>query len=272
MATLQEAVKTIETNPEIRHVVSVSGGKDSAALAVYLKQNYPEIPAEYVFCDTGTELPETYEYLEKMEALLGIKVKRINALETSGIKPKAGRTAFDWFLKERYGGFLPSPRMRWCTRVLKIQPFERYLANSECFSYIGIRADEDREGYVSQKKPPVISQRPEIVPVYPFRDDGIRIADVYKILDDSGLGIPEYYKWRSRSGCFFCFYQQKGEWQRLKKNHPELYEAAKKYEKTEGDKQFTWVEGRSLAEFENDTTVYPLPQLDSDDGCAICHL
>jgi 3'-phosphoadenosine 5'-phosphosulfate sulfotransferase (PAPS reductase)/FAD synthetase len=159
MALLSEAIATITADPSIRHIISVSGGKDSAALAVYLKQRYPQIPAEYVFCDTGTELPETYEYLEKMEAVLGIKIKHVNALEMLGVRQIPGRTAFDWLLQERYSGFLPSPRMRWCTRVLKIQPFEHFVGDTKCFSYIGIRADEARDGYVAQKKPPVISER-----------------------------------------------------------------------------------------------------------------
>lgn len=272
MVLLKEAIAAIKTDPGIRHIVSVSGGKDSAALAVYLKQHYPEIPAEYVFCDTGTELPETYEYLEKMEAVLGIKIKHVNALEMLGVRQIPGRTAFDWFLQERYSGFLPSPRMRWCTRVLKIQPFEHFVGDTKCFSYIGIRADEARDGYVAQKKPPVISERPNIVPIYPFRDDGIRMPDVKRILEESGLGFPDYYRWRSRSGCYFCFYQQRGEWQRLREEHPDLYEAAKKFERVNGDQKFTWVDGKSLADIETDPKRYPLPQLDEADGCAICHL
>jgi 3'-phosphoadenosine 5'-phosphosulfate sulfotransferase (PAPS reductase)/FAD synthetase len=272
MALLSEAIATITADPSIRHIISVSGGKDSAALAVYLKQRYPQIPAEYVFCDTGTELPETYEYLEKMEAVLGIKIKHVNALEMLGVRQIPGRTAFDWLLQERYSGFLPSPRMRWCTRVLKIQPFEHFVGDTKCFSYIGIRADEARDGYVAQKKPPVISERPNIVPVYPFRDDAIRIADVKRILEESGLGFPDYYRWRSRSGCYFCFYQQRGEWQRLKEEHPHLFERARSYERVEGDKLFSWVDGKTLDQIADDPKRFPLPQLDEGDGCAVCHI
>ena len=45
-----------------RHILSLSGGKDSAALAIYMRDRVTEM--EYVFSDTRKELPETYEYLE----------------------------------------------------------------------------------------------------------------------------------------------------------------------------------------------------------------
>ena len=86
-------------------------------------------------------------------------------------------------------------------------------------------------------------------------DEVLGINEIFQILDDSGVGIPAYYLpvdyeveingeikkgtySRSRSGCFFCFYQQKIEWVWLLEQHPELYEAAIGYEK-EG---YTWME------------------------------
>ncbi|MCY4523312.1 MAG: phosphoadenosine phosphosulfate reductase family protein, partial [Halobacteriovoraceae bacterium] len=57
-----------------RQICPLSGGKDSTALAIYLKSKVPNL--EYVFCDTGAELPETYEYLDKLEAFLGQKIVR----------------------------------------------------------------------------------------------------------------------------------------------------------------------------------------------------
>jgi len=270
MANLKEALETIGDN-NIRHIVPVSGGKDSAALAIYLKQTYPEIDPEYVFSDTDCELPETYDFLERLEALLGKEIIRINALDYMNIEKKPGRKAFDIFLNEYYGGFLPSPQARWCTGVLKIKPFEKYVGNSTAFSYIGIRNDEDREGYV-QKKPPKISQKQNIIPVYPFKDDGLTLYDIKRVLEGSGIGFPDYYKWRSRSGCYFCFYQQIGEWQGLKENHPEYFEKAKEYEKTTGSKKFTWVQGRALDELEKLEIRYKVPDMDETEGCAICHL
>ena len=152
------------------------------------------------------------------------------------------------------------------------QPFEHFAGDSKCVSYIRIRADEARGCYVAQRKPPVISERANIVQVYPFRDNGIRMTGVTRIFDESGLGFPDYYRWRSRSGCYFCFYQQRSEWQRLKEEHPDLFEAAKGHERVSGKQQFTWVDGKTLADVESDPKRYPLPQMDEAEGCAICHL
>jgi 3'-phosphoadenosine 5'-phosphosulfate sulfotransferase (PAPS reductase)/FAD synthetase len=270
MVTIKEVLSNL-SDKSIRHIVSLSGGKDSAALAIYMKQRYPEIPTEFVFCDTGCELPETYEYLERIEAILGVKVQRVNALSLIGVREKSGRTPFDIWLKEMYGGFLPSPRTRWCTVKLKIEPFEAYVGNDQAFSYIGIRADENRDGYIA-KKPPVFSQRPNIIPVYPLKDDNLGLQDVIKILQESGIALPKYYKWRSRSGCYFCFYQQIGEWQGLKEHHPDLFEKAKSYEKIKSDGRFTWVGGRSLDEIANLPKRYPILSAEESLGCAICHL
>ena len=62
--------------------------------------------------------------------------------------------------------------------------------------------------------------------------------------------MPEYYKWRSRSGCYFCFYKRKVEWIGLKNKHPDLFEAAKKYEKesTPTGRRYTWSPKESLDE------------------------
>jgi len=59
-----------------RHILSLSGGKDSTALAIYMKDRVPEM--EYFFCDTGEELRETYAYLAKLEAFLGRSITRLN--------------------------------------------------------------------------------------------------------------------------------------------------------------------------------------------------
>jgi 3'-phosphoadenosine 5'-phosphosulfate sulfotransferase (PAPS reductase)/FAD synthetase len=223
-----------------RHLLALSGGKDSAALAVYMREKYPDLPLEYIFIDSGCELPETYAYLDRIEAVLDIKVEKI------GIQEKRNRKDFDWWLK-RKNYYLPSPRNRWCTEVLKLEPYAQWIKrNCEgeiVHSYVGLRADEkrDRSGFTGASL--------DIAQHHPFVDAGFMYEDVVRVLNDSGLGFPDYFKWRSRSGCYFCFFQTKAEWIGLYKNHPDLFLKASSMEKTtDTGKAFTWNEGFSLIE------------------------
>lgn len=319
---------------KVRHVLGISGGKDSAALAIYLKTKYPSIDLEFYTCDTGKELEETYQLIRNIEVYLGIKINLLQAAATSSEDP------FDHFLK-MYGGFLPSSQARWCTKKLKLEPFENYVGTSPVISYVGIRGDEDRDGYISTKK--------NIQSIFPFRkniwsqdliskmltnqnleqliemsknidfgknqerafqtlsrkidtsftldqklnalletntkafnhlvfnflkttdyplaqensfpllenDEVLIRDDIFRILEESGVGVPAYYNKtdfeingrkgqyaRSRSGCYFCFFQQKIEWIWLFEQHPELYKKAMEYEKD----GYTWGQGESLEE------------------------
>lgn len=270
------------TTQPVRHILSLSGGKDSTALAIYLHNRIPDL--EYVFCDTGEELPETYEYLDILEAFLGKQVTRLNP-----------DRPFEHYL-QIYRGVLPDARTRWCTRKLKIEPFERFIGDEPCINYIGIRADElHRKGYISTK--------PNITAKYPFIEDGIRKEDVIRILNESGLGLPAYYEWRSRSGCYFCFFQQRVEWVGLLENHPDLYARAMQYEKNkeaETGEQYTWSQRESLRELQRPERIKQIyaeneqrktqrdksPKVnqtlmdvlggdiddEGDSGCLVCHL
>ncbi len=363
---------------KIRHVLGISGGKDSSALAIYLKDKYPELNIEYYFCDTGKELKETYELIDKLQKYLGKEILPLKAAENS---PK---NSFDHFIT-MYGGYLPSSNARWCTQKLKLEPFEKFVGNSPVISYVGIRGDEDREGYISTKS--------NIQSIFPFRkniwsedvvskvlnnnqieniidickkiqniDKGILTVikkplsssfnqtyklnsllnfgvkffneivfeflkstdyplsressfplidnedvlikdDIFRILKESNVGIPSYYNKvefevngqkgfynRSRSGCFFCFFQQKIEWIWLYENHKDLYLKAMEYEKD----GYTWIQNESLSELikperiekikldqlkktEKQTFVkseYLLDILEDEDerGCAACFI
>lgn len=219
---------------KVKHVLGISGGKDSAALAVYMRDNYPEIDIDYFFTDTGKELPEVYSFLSKLEGYLGKPILRINP-----------NRDFDFWLMQ-HNNFLPSAQARWCTICMKLKPFEEWVGKFlkdgyTVYSYVAIRSDEEfREGYQSRDENLKIKM--------PFRENGIDRKGVIDILECSGLGLPDYYKWRSRSGCTFCFFQRKIEWVHLLEKHPDAFEEAKSYEKkaTACGSPFTWSEHESL--------------------------
>ena len=326
---------------QVRHVLGISGGKDSAALAIYMKRKYPNLHIEYYNTDTGCELAETYLLINRLESYLG-DISRLRAAEDS---PEP--TPFEHFLKAS-GNFLPSPQQRWCTQKMKLAEMERFVGNTPTISYVGIRGDEDREGYVSTK--------PNIQAIFPFRrniwsidiihnvihknnierfteiylnlspeelkselkkilehsltkdfyygkkanalmdidvklfnkavfeflkgtdhpvgkldefplidnDDILVKDDIFRILEDSGVGVPTYYKPiefevdgkvgtynRSRSGCYFCFFQQKLEWIWLYEQHPDLFAKAMEFEKD----GYTWNQNESLADLINPERV-----------------
>lgn len=264
-----------------RHVLGISGGKDSAALAIYMRDRVPQM--EYYFCDTHMELPETYEFLARLEAYLGKPIARLNA-----------DRGFDHWLKA-HDGYLPSPQARWCTYHMKIRPFEEWVAGDEVYSYVGLRADEEHRGEKYVPKGNITNR-------YPFKEDGLIKEDVIRVLEEAGLGIPSYYEWRSRSGCYFCFFQRKIEWVGLKERYPELFERAKSYERaaTDGMKRYTWSADESLDELAKPDRVAQIKErhqvamereiargankplyevledvLDDEDddfGCMVCHL
>ena len=219
---------------KVKHVLGLSGGKDSSALALYVKENRPELDVAYFFTDTGYELPETIDFIDKLEAKLGF-IHRLNSRSLNGIEGR-GELEFSSLLKKN-GNYLPSQRDRWCTVAMKLKPFEKWVdefigEGYKIKNYVGIRADEPhRSGFMTIDKP--------IESVFPFREDGIVKSDIPNILRRNGLDLPEYYKWRSRSGCSFCFYQQKIEWLKLMEHHPDLFEQAKQFEKADDENSVT---------------------------------
>lgn len=230
---------------KVKHVLGLSGGKDSAALAIYMREKYPEIDIDYFFTDTGKELPEVYDFLAKLEGVLG---KQITYLYQDD------KRDFDHYLG-LYNYFLPSPQQRWCTIMMKLKPFEKWAKafvkdGYKVVQYVAIRSDEEfRTGYTPKGT--------GIETKLPFREDGIDKQRVLDILEKSSVGYPEYYEWRSRSGCTFCFFQQKIEWVNLKERHPEKYEEAKFYERQaiEGKAPFTWSQGETLDDLEHPDRV-----------------
>ena len=221
-----------------KHILGLSGGKDSAALAVHMNKKYPDLDIEYFFTDTGYELKETYDFLNKLKTRLDKPIHYINP-----------RNSFDYYLK-KYNNFLPSATARWCTIEMKLKSMEAWLkpaldAGQEIITYVGIRYDErGRVGY----KP----TNDLIKAKFPFIDDCVDKDGVMEILESSGLGLPDYYKWRSRSGCTFCFFQKRSEWIGLKENHPRAWEHAKSLEKkaTDNASAFTWIKDMPLTELE----------------------
>ena len=149
----------------VRHILGISGGKDSAALAIYLKKKYPQLKLEYYNTDTGCELAETELLINRLDTYLG---------GITMLRAAAG----EHFLKAS-GNYLPSPQARWCTQKMKLAEMEKFVGDTPTISYVGIRGDEDREGYVSTK--------PNIQAIFPFRKNIWSMDVINKVLSNSNI-------------------------------------------------------------------------------------
>jgi hypothetical protein len=183
----------------VNHIVALSGGKDSTALALRLAEVEPR-DYTYLITPTGDELPPMLEHWQSLEKLLGKPLTRI----TNG-------TLNGWI--EHYNA-LPNWRQRWCTRLLKIEPaIAFYKAHMPCTAYVGLRADEDadeRTGIYGLD----IQQR------YPLREWGWNVDDVWRYLYERGVRIPK------RTDCARCYGQRISEWEQLDRDYPDVYTEA----------------------------------------------
>ena len=190
------------------HVVALSGGKDSTAMALRLAEIEPR-DYEYVCTPTGNELPPMVAHWQILEELLGKPIRRVSNGETllgASIRQKC----------------LPNHRMRWCTRILKIEPYQAWLMDKmPCVSYVGIRADE-----VEQRTGAILSG--DVETRYPLVDWGWGLRDVLEYLECRGVEIPD------RTDCALCFYQTLAEWWHLWADYPTEFEKGETIEAAVG--------------------------------------
>lgn len=191
-----------------KHVVGLSGGKDSTALALRLVELYPAHNWEFICNLTGNELPELFAHLHLLETMLDRQ-----------IVPVRYRTDLYGVIDEV--GMLPNFRARFCTRMLKIEPTIAYFETLPKGSvlYVGLRADEElRKGLYGE----------DIDVRFPFREWGWGLPEVVAYNDSRGVRIPE------RTDCAVCPYQRLGEWRNLWQNNPAAYWTGAYYEAVYG--------------------------------------
>lgn len=245
----------------MNHIVALSGGKDSVCTAVRLAEVEPR-DYLYLCTPTANEPPAMAEHWNRLEKLLGKSIVRL-----------ANGSLESWM---EHWNALPSARMRWCTRELKIEPCIAFLkAHQPATLYVGLRADEpeDVRGGIYG---PYATYR------YPLREWGWELRDVLGYLRGRGIAIPE------RTDCEWCFDQRIWQWYRLWRDRPESYARAEAWEARTGHtfrspSRDTWPAplAEMRAEFARGRKIrgadFQLKlALDDDDGrdrkCRVCSL
>ncbi|OCF95635.1 hypothetical protein A9G08_10965 [Gilliamella sp. wkB195] len=139
----------------MKHVVSFSGGRSSAYLVNLMKNLYPD--TDFIFMDTGAEHPKTYEFVKNIVKYWGIKLTCLRVV----VNPELGQAnsyreiTLDELKQDlqpfrdicyKYG--TPYVHGAFCTRSMKLEPFERYCKDNygkgNYQTWLGIRADEPK--------------------------------------------------------------------------------------------------------------------------------
>jgi 3'-phosphoadenosine 5'-phosphosulfate sulfotransferase (PAPS reductase)/FAD synthetase len=237
----------------MKHVVALSGGKDSTAMALRLAEVEPR-DYIYVCTPTGDEPDEMFAHWRTLSAMLGKPLTPIVAGTLSGL------------IEQQQA--LPNYRMRWCTRMLKIEPFAAYMLKlGDCTSYVGIRADEPEREAGDYTNIPGVEMR------FPLREWGWGLKEVVGYLESKGVCIPK------RTDCELCFFQRLGEWHELWKTNPNKWAEGERLEAAMGHtfrspSRDTWPAGmKGLRErFEAGDIPRPFRDREGDLKCRVCRL
>lgn len=179
-------------------------------MSLRLAEVEPENDYEYVYTPTGNELPEMAAHIAKMETILGKPIRNL-----------APQTLVQIIDEQK---MLPNFWARFCTRKIKIYPFENFIRSvGPCVVYVGIRADEsgDREG-VDYDRLEGVTRR------FPMDEWGWNIGDVLNYLECRGIKIPY------RTDCAWCFFQKLYEWYLLWRDHLDIWMEGEAIEKKYG--------------------------------------
>jgi len=171
-----------------RLYVAFSGGVDSTALALLESEAVP------IFADTGWEFPQIYAHQRRFFQTTERPVVRVS---------RDGETLPEYIESHH---FMPGHASRFCTRLFKIEPINKYLKQRlPCTLMIGLRADEPETVRAGN-----LTELPGLTIRYPLRERGLTRVDVVRICIEHDL-LPVYPPYMARGGCVGCFYKRGSE-------------------------------------------------------------
>ncbi|MGE8400807.1 MAG: phosphoadenosine phosphosulfate reductase family protein [Delftia tsuruhatensis] len=247
-----------------KHVISVSGGKDSTAVLLLALERCPPGSVVPIFCDTGNEHQAVYDYLAYLELALGVTIHRLRAdfsrqLATKRMfiardartgRDKAGRR-LRWSNKAKrralavmhpsgnpfldlcmWKGRFPSRMAQFCTEELKRNmavgfQLELMDAGHCVISWQGVRRDESQRRRNAKKAERVAPRLRIFRPIVDWTAAQVfDFAAAHRVQPN-----PLYLQGMGRVGCMPCINCSKDELRQIAVRWPEHIERIAEWER-----------------------------------------
>jgi 3'-phosphoadenosine 5'-phosphosulfate sulfotransferase (PAPS reductase)/FAD synthetase len=231
----------------VKHIVNLSGGKDSTAMLLMMLEK--NMPIDYiVFADTGKDFPQMIEHLKELENY--IQQHYPNAPKITYVKHPKG---FDYMMFEhkkcrgKYQDTLgcgwASFRNRWCTSRLKIDIINKFCKSLDdvCMHYIGVAFDEPKRIKNGNF-------------TYPLYDWKVTEKQALQYCYDKGFNWGGLYKHFDRVSCWCCPLQPIKALKSLYINYPNLWSELKE------------MDSKSCSKFRADYSVLELEEKFKKEG------
>ena len=201
-------------------MISCGMGRNSIALIIMMFERGQFMPV--VFCDTGAEMPETYEYLDYFNPWLkkkyGQEIVVLSHKRTPEYYTDSTRNDIYNYYKDKE--VIPFMMSRDCTAKFKIRPKDKWIKeNNIQINYMGIDAGESHR------------TKGQDIKFFPLVESGIDLQGCIDIIKGAGLDVPV------KSGCFFCPFQGINGFRALKRNHYDLFKKAMELEEISLDRR-----------------------------------
>ena len=206
----------------MKHIVSLSGGKDSTAML--LKMIERDMPIdEIIFVDTTKEFPVMYEHLERLESNIPYEITRLSFdweywfkdhVKTKG--KNKGEKGYGW----------PEMGIRWCT-AKKRDLIKSYL-DKEYIIYEGIAYDERER---AKNNDDGVNRE------YPLIGLEVTEKEALQYCWGKGYDWDGLYSKMGRVSCYLCPLQSLNELRIIYEDYPKLWQEMKELDK-EADRQF----------------------------------
>lgn len=217
----------------MKHIIQFSGGCASAYVAYLVSLEFPLKDIILLRHNTFAECPDTERFINEVSELLHIPITEVND----------GRSLWEVIYDNN---MLPSDRFRFCTRILKQEPAEKFLSSitDDYILYNGFGVKEWRRVQRSLARAEALG-RVVKSPLYDLKISDEFIRDTIK--NHWRICLPDSYRYLSHNNCIPCFVSHsKSHFKSVAKYYPEEYEKAIKAEEHIGFQVFENISLRSL--------------------------